>query len=413
MKNWQKFLWQYWQMILTAVVVIILVTVVGALSGGDRLKGSSYSLEPQGYGAWYQKMVDKGVMIERWRKPVTRVFTKYPSGTTLLQVNSALQEFALGSPEKKWIAAGNTLVVLGVDALSNDIEFSQNLPSPQGEVKIETTRRFRVTDSSSSYFRLPAIPTSIVSDDHGAVVWQSLIGKGKLILATTPYLAANAYQDSPANYDLLTALTTSNQQRIVVDEYLHGYRNPRKPRQPSQPGQLSQPGQPGDLDFPDDPQQPDDEGEKEKDDLISYLTKTPFLVAFVNICLLLGVLVWQQNRRFGAVIIPQPPQVDNSVAYIQALGGILRQAQSSEFVLQNIGKAEQLKLQQLLGLGNKQLVDRQTLTDAWLAQTKLPAADLPVILQLAPSHQRFTEAELQQWLSKLQAMGDKLKRQLL
>jgi Domain of unknown function (DUF4350) len=401
MKNWQKFLRQYWQMILTAVVIIILVTVVGALSSGDRLKGSSYSLEPQGYGAWYQKMVDRGVAIERWRKPVTRVFTKYPNGTTLLQVNSELQEFALDLPEKKWIEAGNTLVVLGVDALSNDIEFSQNLASPQGEVKIETTRRFRVTDSSSSYFRLPAIPTSIVSDDHGAVVWQSLIGKGKLILATTPYLAANAYQDSPANYDLLTALTTSNQQRIVVDEYLHGYRNLRKPRQP------------GDLDFPDDLQQPDDEGEKEKDDLISYFTKTPFLVAFVNICLLLGVLVWQQNRRFGAVVIPQPPQVDNSVAYIQALGGILRQAQSSEFVLQNIGKAEQLKLQQLLGLGNKQLVDRQTLTDAWLAQTKLPAADLPVILQLAPSHQRFTEAELQQWLSKLQAMGDKLKRQLL
>jgi hypothetical protein len=144
---------------------------------------------------------------------------------------------------------------------------------------------------------------------------------------------------------------------------------------------------------------------------MSYFAKTPFFVAFVNICLVLGILVWQQNRRFGAVIIPQPPQVDNSVAYIQALGGILRQAQSSEFVLQNVGKAEQLKLQQLLGLGNKQLVDRQTLVDAWLVQTKLPAADLPVILQLAPG--ALTEAKLQQWLSNLQAMRDQLQRQLM
>jgi Domain of unknown function (DUF4350) len=391
MKNWQNFLRQYWQMILTAVAITILVTIVSALGGNDRLKGSSYSLEPQGYGAWYQQMVDKGVAIERWRKPAARVFDKYPSDTTLLQVNSELAKFSLDPPDKKWIENGNTLVILGLEAESNDIEFSQNLASPQGQVKIETTRRFRVTDVSSSYFNLPTVPTSIVSDDHGAVVWQSSIGKGKLILATTPYLAANAYQDSKANYDLLTALT-GNQQRIVVDEYLHGHRDARKS---------------GDPLNPDDPQRPDGEG----DNLMSYFTKTPFFVAFVNICLVLGLLVWQQNRRFGAVIIPQPPQVDNSVAYIQALGGILRQAQSSEFVLQNIGKAEQLKLQQLLGLGNKQLVDRQTLIDAWLVQTKLPAADLPVILQLAPG--TFTEAELQQWLSKLQAMRDQLKRQLM
>jgi Domain of unknown function (DUF4350) len=391
MKDWQKFLRQYWKMILTAIAIIVLIAIVNALGGGERLKGSSYSSEPQGYGAWYQQMVDKGVAIERWRKPATRVFDKYPSGTTLLQVNSGQENFSLDLLDKKWIKNGNTMVILGADALSNDIEFSQNLTSPQGQVKIETTRRFRVTDVSSSYFDLPTVPTSIVSDDHGAVVWQSSIGKGKLILATTPYLAANAYQDSTANYELLTALT-GNQQRIVVDEYLHGYREPRNPSDHLNPAYPS-----------------DGEG----GGLISYFGKTPFFIAFVNICLVLGILVWQQNRRFGAVVIPQPPQVDNSVAYIQALGGILRQAQSSEFVLQNIGKAEQLKLQRLLGLGNKQLVDRQTLIDAWLAQTKLPATDLPVILQLAPSNQPFTEAELQQWLSKLQTMRDQLKRQLL
>ncbi len=395
MKDWQKFLQQYWRTILTAVVIVVLITIISAMNSNDRLKGSSYSLEPQGYAAWYQKMVDRGVAIERWRRPTARVFKEYPSGTTLLQVNPREGIFSLDTPDKEWIANGNTLVVLGADALSNDIEFSQDLASPQGKVKIETTRRFQATDKSSSYFGLAEIPDSIVSDDHGAVVWQSSIGKGKLVLVTTPYLAANAYQDSTANYDLLTALTTANQQRVVVDEYLHGYREPRKSSKSLHPGGRKL----------DDPESADeDEG-----NLTSYLAKTPFLVAFVNICLVLGVLVWQQNRRFGAVIIPQPPQVDNSVAYIQALGGILRQAQSSEFVLQNIGKAEQLRLQQFLGLGNKQLVDRQILTDAWLAQTKLPAADLPVILQLAPN--RSTDAELQRWLNKLQAMRDQLQRQ--
>jgi hypothetical protein len=388
MKDWRKFLQSYWQMILTAVAIVILIIVVNAPSSSERLKGSSYSVEPQGYGAWYQKMVDKGVSIERWRKPAEEIFNKYPNGTTLLQVNSELYPFTLGTAEQQWIERGNTLVVLGLKAPANDIEFSQNLPSPQGQVKIETTRRFQVDEEKpSSYFRLPKIPENVVSDNMGAVVWKSSIGKGQVILATTPYLAANAYQDFPANYDLLTALATTDRQRIVVDEYLHGYRDAKDPNAKN--------------------------AEVTKKNLLTYFIDTPLLVAFVNLCLVLGILIWQQNRRFGAVVIPQLPQIDNSSAYIQALGGVLRQAQSSEFVVQNIGKAEQLKLQQQLGLGNKQLVDRQILVDAWQAQTKLPAADLPVILQLATGQQRLTEAELQQWLTQLQAMRDQLQRQSL
>jgi Domain of unknown function (DUF4350) len=388
MKDWRKFLQSYWQMILTALAIVILIIIVNAPSSSERLKGSSYSVEPQGYGAWYQRMVDKGVPIERWRKPAEEIFKKYPNGTTLLQVNSELHPFVLGADEQKWIESGNTLVVLGLKAPANDIEFSQNLPSPQGQVKIETTRRFQVDEEeAASYFRLPKIPENVVSDNMGAVVWKSSIGKGQVILATTPYLAANAYQDSPTNYDLLTALATNDRQRIVVDEYLHGYRDAKDPTA-KKTGATKQ-------------------------DLLTYFTDTPLLVALVNLCLVLGILIWQQNRRFGAVIIPQLPQIDNSSAYIQALGGVLRQAQSSEFVVQNIGKAEQLKLQQHLGLGNKQLVDRQTLIDAWQAQTKLPAADLPVILQLATGQQRLTEAELQQWLTQLQAMRDQLQRQSL
>jgi Domain of unknown function (DUF4350) len=388
MKDWRKFLQSYWQMILTAVAIVILIIVVNAPSSSERLKGSSYSVEPQGYGAWYQKMVDQGVSIERWRKPAEEIFNKYPNGTTLLQVNSELHPFTLGAAEQQWIERGNTLVVLGLKAPANDIEFSQNLLSPQGQVKIETTRRFQVDEEKpSSYFRLPKIPENVVSDNMGAVVWKSSIGKGQVILATTPYLAANAYQDFPANYDLLTALATTDRQRIVVDEYLHGYRDAKDPNAKN--------------------------AEVTKKNLLTYFIDTPLLVAFVNLCLVLGILIWQQNRRFGAVVIPQLPQIDNSSAYIQALGGVLRQAQSSEFVVQNIGKAEQLKLQQQLGLGNKQLVDRQTLVDAWQAQTKLPAADLPVILQLATGQQRLTEAELQQWLTQLQAMRDQLQRQSL
>jgi Domain of unknown function (DUF4350) len=383
MKDWRRFLQRYWQMILTAVAILVLIIVINAPSGSGRLKGSSYSMEPQGYGAWYQMVVDQGILVERWHKPADDLFDKYPGGTTLLQVNSEKHQFELTTSDRTWIESGNTLVILGVDAPVNDIEFTQDLTSPQGQVRVETTRRFQVDASEpSSYFNLPVVPDNVVSDHVGAVVWKSSIGKGQLILSTTPYLAANAYRDFTANYDLLTALATDGRQRIVVDEYLHGYRDPNPKN-----------------------------AEATKKNLLTYFQNTPLLIAFLNLCLILAILIWQQNRRFGAVVIPQPPQIDNSMAYIQALGGVLRQAQSSEFVMQNIGKAEQLKLQQQLGLGNMQLVDRQTLLDTWTAQTKLPTADLPGILQLATANKRLTEAELQQWLTKLQALRDQLQRQ--
>jgi hypothetical protein len=389
MKNWRQFVNSYWQMLLAALVTLILIVIVNATGGSDLLKGSSYSFAPQGYAAWYQKMVDQGVAIERWRQPLEGVFAKYPTNTTLLQVNSELSPFSLSVTEKKWLENGNTLVVLGVDALANDIEFAQELASPQGRVKIETTRRFQFSLlKESSYFNLPKIPENIVADNAGAVVWKSSIGKGRLILATTPYLAANAYQDSAANYELLTALTI-DRPKIVVDEYLHGHQDQVQPRDPNS------------LD-------PSKGHEK---NLFVYLLRTPFLVLLTNILLGIGMVVWQQNRRFGAVVIPQPPKVDNSLAYIQALGGVLRQAQSSEFVMQSIGKAAQLKLQQRLGLGNKQLVDRQTLVDTWLAQTGQSHVDLP--LQLTAGQQKLTEAELQQWLAKIQALSNQLQRPAL
>jgi Domain of unknown function (DUF4350) len=385
MKNWRQFLQRYWQMILTALAIMVLVTILNAPNGSEQLKGSSYGVDPHGYAAWYQKMADKGVAIERWRQPAAEIIIKYPSGTTLLQVNSELKVLDVAPEQRKWIESGNTLIVLGIKAPPNDIEFSQDLDSPQGSIRIETTRRFTPKDfEASSYKNLPTKPESIVEDSTGAAIWQEKIGKGRLILATTPHLAANAYQDFAANYELLATLATTDRQRIVVDEYLHGYKdaNNKKPA-------------------------------GGKANLFAYLANSPVGILFLNICLLLMVVAWQQNRRFGAVVIPQPPKIDNSSAYIQALGGVLRQARSSEFVMQNIGKSEQLKLQRRLGLGNKQLVDRETLVNIWMTQTKLPAADLPVILQSAPGSKRLNEAELQQWLTKIQAIRDQLKRQSL
>lgn len=383
MKPWKSFLRRYWLIIAAGIAILGLSTFLSGSGDKTQLKGSTYSLEPSGYSAWYQKMVDRGVKIERWRQDLSQIASIYPTGTTLLYA-SPDADLRWSSKVEEWVTAGNTLIILGYSkADAQEIPFSQILQSPQGQVRIDTTRRWnpnQAKDNESKKFPWTGQIEPIVQDDRGMVVWQIAVGQGRVIVATTPYLAANAYQDSAPNLDLLTNLAIADRQRLVVDEYSHGYQDldPTKAKATA----------------------------VEKDPF-KYLARTPWGVVCANLFLLIGMLVWQQNRRFGAVVIPQPPRVENSTAYIQALGSILRQAQRSDFVQQQIGRQEQHHLQQQLGLSNLQLLDRQTLLNALAAQPHLSIQDLPDDLQLA-SGNSLTEAQLNQWLKKLQALRAKL-----
>ncbi len=391
----KSFLRRYWPIIAAAITIIGLSLFLGSSGDKTQLKGSTYSLEPSGYGAWYQKMVDRGVQIERWRKDPNRIGATYPTGATLLYAAPDAQ-MRWSSEVDKWVTAGNTLIILGYKAAAQETAFAQDLDSPLGKIRIETTRRWNPeqeiaknsAEDSLKGFLWRNQMEPIVRDDRGIVVGKITLGQGRVILATTPYLAANAYQDIGANLELLTTLATEGRQRLVVDEYSHGYQDPNPETA---------------------------KATAVEKDPFGYLARTPWLVAGANLLLLTGILVWQQNRRFGAAVIPQPPQVENSTAYIQALGSILRQARRSDFVLQHIGRREQRYLQQKLGLGNAQLLvgaaspleNRQTVVDALAAQPHLSIQDLPDDLQLA-SGNSMTEAQLGQWLTKLQTLRSKL-----
>jgi hypothetical protein len=378
MPDFKKLIKQNWQFVFLAVVAIVLFTVVSATGGDPRQPGSSYSIAPNGYGAWYQMMVDRGVQIDRSKQDFSQ-FVENPAnetGTTLLQVNSQIEDLKIDKEQQEWVKQGNTLAILGVAAPAWGIPFESDLASPQGKIHIETTRRFR---AERGFGLAPNTPnTDILRDTAGNVITQFDLDKGRIIIATTPHLAANAYQDFRPNYELLAKLVTTDRQRIVVDEYIHGFRD-RTSTSKTQTG-----------------------------DVFAYLTKTPWIIILLNLFLGLLVLIWQQNRRFGKIIIPKQPEIENSEAYIRALGGVLQQANSSEFVLQNIGKANQLVWQQKLGLGSDRLVPADTLIAAWENKTQLPVDDLRSVLQLAANEQRLAPAELNDWLKKVQSIGSKL-----
>jgi hypothetical protein len=392
MTDFKKLFKQYWQFGLIAAVAIVLVTFVSATSGDSRQAGSSYSNAANGYSTWYRMMVDRGIKMQRWQKsfPQLTKNSDYQSATTLLQVNPQLEKLQLTKLQRSWVSQGNTLVILGVSAPAWEIPFRADLESSEGNVRIETTRRFRA-ESIKNELPQSTFKESVVSDRSGSAIATFTLEKGMVIIASTQYLAANAYQDFRPNYELLAALVTQDRGQVLVDEYIHGYTDrQRKSATSKKAGEETS-------------------DDRETDgDALAYLANTPLSIVFLNLLLGILVLFWQQNRRFGKVIVPKLPEIDNSEAYIQALSGVLRQANSSEFVLQNIGRAEQLTWQQKLGLGKERLVEHQTLITAWETQTKLPTEDLRFVLQLTTAARRLTPAELTSWLAKVRTIDRQL-----
>ncbi len=391
MTDFKKLLKQYWQLGLLAIVAIVLVTVISAIGGDARLAGSSYSIAPNGYNHWYQMTIDRGVKIQRWQKsfPKLAQSSEYDRGTTLLQVQPQSVELDITNEQQAWVSRGNTLVILGVNAPARETTFQQDLESPQGKIRIETTRRFGARIDGNKVLK-DADKVVILEDRSGSVITEFKLAKGRIIIVTTPHLAANAYQDFQPNNDLLTELVTKDRQQVLVDEYIHGYTD-RQPIIDPVTGKVKT-----------------DSETSDNNDTLSYLASTPLIVVFVNLLLGILVLSWQQNRRFGKVVIPKLPEIDNSEAYIQALGGVLYQANSSEFVLQNIGKAEQLSWQQKLGLGKERLVEPQTLITAWENQIQLPTDDLRFVLQLTAQARRTSPADLTTWLTKIREIDRQL-----
>ncbi len=355
MKLSNKRLWLFGVM---AIGAIILITLLAAPANNKLASGSTYNRTPEGYGAWYAFMSKQEIPIQRWRKPFEDLAANKTAKTktALLRVNHKLEPEGLLKSEQDWIRNGNTLVVLGVSKFVIESPFTNIYNTEFGSVKIDTQRRMTSTKGRR------------LGDKFGTVVWEEKIGAGRVIYATTPHLAANAYQDYPGNYKFLAQLVSEKSQTIWVDEYRHGYKDSEEIKR------------------------------EQKQDIFSYLAQTPVFPALIQVGIILLVSIWAGNRRFGKPLAVSTPAVDNSQAYIQALAGVLQKAESSEFILEVVGKEEQLQLQKALFLGQT-ILEPQILIDAWVKQTGRPAEELPQ-LQLQSKKRRISETELLAWLTK-------------
>lgn len=355
------------------IVLVLLLSLLFLAPTNRLLDGSSYGRSPDGYAGWYAYMQQQGVRIDRWQQPYKNLVRSTQRASdleeTFLQVYGERAAQQLPSDLIAWVSGGNRLVVLAKQGKATEAPFISSHSTTAGTVTIATTRRFPPQLISSQSKR----PTSVqgnpvlLSDRYGGIVTREVRGTGEIIRVTTPYLAANAYQDSSANYAYLAELLGEKPDRIWVDEYLHGYK---------------------------------DAATREKEtrgDLIGYLTATPFVLMVIQGFVIVGILVYAKNRRFGAVRPILNPPVNNSQAYIQAMAGVLQKARSYEFVEQVIGNAEKAHLQQQLGLSGE-TADEQELMTMWQNQTGRSPTDLQPLLHPRGSLKR--ESDLLLWLQK-------------
>lgn len=353
-----------------AIIAIILITLLAAPANNKLNSGSTYNRAPDGYGAWYAFMAERNIPIQRWRKPfedlVKNQTIKPP--ITLLRIQSGfnLTGDALLEDEQNWIEKGNTLVILGVPQPVTEAPFSTLQPTDVGNVKIDTARRALDTKKK------------LLGDSFGAIVWEESLGNGQIISVTTPHLAANAYQDFRGNYEFLAQLvtrsktaTSNSPNSIFVDEYIHGYKDKEVLKR------------------------------EQKQNVFGYLANTPLFPAFLQGIVILLVTIWAGNRRFGQPVTLSAPTVNNSEAYIQALAGVLQKANSTEFIVEVVGKEEQIQLQKALFLGTSQ-IEHSSLIDAWVQQTGRSATELEQLLRLHSRKRRISEVDLLTWLSKWQ-----------
>jgi hypothetical protein len=174
---------RYLRIAIVALVLLFIALVLLAPTTGQKTSGSTYNRAPEGYLGWYAYMETQGTPVQRWRRPVEELLEQSPAGPpqTLIRIYPGMVN-AYQAWDRNWLdpwlAAGNTLIVLGLDARIVEAPFTSRLASDFGEVVIKTRRRTNLAINSDR---------NLLGDEYGAVVWERMDSeRGRFVLALTP-----------------------------------------------------------------------------------------------------------------------------------------------------------------------------------------------------------------------------------
>jgi Domain of unknown function (DUF4350) len=349
----------FWGWALIALLCLSVIVTVAAPQSYP--KGSSYDRSLSGYAQWYGFMEAQNHPIRRWRKAYSQLKGE---GQTLIQI-ADVERFQNPSLESleilDWVKQGNTLIRLSWSGDVSGAPFRSELPAPKGAVQIETTRRYDIHTRNSS--------TVLLKDSFGGVIQSESYQKGQIIRGVYPWIGSSIYAQKGANFQTLADLATQRKGPIWVDEWIHGYRD-------IEPESAV--------------------AEAKNQDLWSYLARRPIAVMAGQGMLLMLLLLWGQNQRFGAILRIAPPPRNSSEQYIQALADTLNTHGHTEYVLTLLGQSfrDRLRTQLRLLRAAPSAEGDRAIAAEWATATGRPASELLELLKQSNAEQASAEKRL-------------------
>jgi Domain of unknown function (DUF4350) len=379
-----------WVWIVAGLLVLSLIVIAAATQSFPG--GSTYGKASGDYSQWYTFMEHQGHPIRRWRKPYSQIKTLEGGAQTFIQIADveALTTPSLQPSEVlDWVERGNTFIQLNWDGQVTGAPFSSDLKSDQGSVRIETSRRYKLgsghssSNSARSIEEEPKLVDEVaeLKDRFGSVIWSHARGKGRVIQSTYPWIAANVYAQQKENFRVLEALAARQNGTIWVDEWLHGHR-----------------------DITPDPKAAD----RKEQSPWAYLSRQPIAVVAGQGMVLLLLLFWGKNQRFGAMTRLTAPLRNNSEQYIQALADTLDANGHAEYVLAMLGQSFRQRLQSRLGMGGVGRGDTNladgAIAQQWAFVTGRSSQVLLELLEQTHREKRLSERALLAWVQNSEAI---------
>jgi hypothetical protein len=351
-----------------ALGLLVLGLLFGLAAPQTYPAGSTYDSSLKGYAQWYALMQQQGHPIRRWQRSYDKLKELKETGQTLIQVADVevnVAENLESSDIRDWVKQGNRLIILAWGGWVSSAAFRSNIPSPQGAVQVETTRRFLTSRDT----------TPVLQDAAGNVICSKTLGKGEIIEGSYPYLGANVYAQRQRNLQFLAALAAQQDGTLWVDEWLHGYRDR-------------------------DPNGTSASAKAEDQSLWDYLARQPVALLLGQGVLLCLLVLWSVNQRFGRLLSLAPPSRNNSEQYIQALADTLNAHGHRAYVLSILGQSLRNRLQARLGLGWEVTTNRvpdTVIANAWATATGRPSRELLELLEQTHASDQISDQALLQW----------------
>jgi Domain of unknown function (DUF4350) len=353
----------FWGWVLIASLCLVLIVTV--MAPQSYPKGSSYDNALNGYAQWYRFMEAQHHPVKRWRRAYSQLAG---TGQTFIQAADAegSESPDIRAPEiLDWVKNGNTLIELSWAGKLTGAPFLSDLPTPKGAVRIETTRRYEPNNFDEV----------LLEDAFGVVIRLETLKAGEAIEIAYPWMGAGNYADRGANFQVLADLATQRKGTIWVDEWIHGYRD----KEPT-------------------PVLVDDKTQ----DLWDYFAQRPIVVMAGQGMLLLLLLLWGQNQRFGALFRIVPPLRNSNEQYIQALADTLNTHGHTEYVLTLLGQSLRDRLKSRLSLVGADLAGDAdgAIAAQWATVTGRPASELLELLEQSSAQKRLRDSELLAWVQQ-------------